>query len=65
MSPDKNISFYISKISKASNRYDDKLLRMMDLYNVNNLAVLTLEQVKYYYEKYIEKGDNHYESCMY
>ena len=48
MSPDKNISFYISKISKASNRYDDKLLRMMDLYNVNNLAVLTLEQVKYY-----------------
>ncbi len=59
MSPDnnKNISFYISKISKASNRYDDKLLRMMDLYNVNNLAVLTLEQVKYYYEKYIEKGD--------
>ena len=59
MSPDKNISFYISKISKASNRYDDKLLRMMDLYNVNNLAVLTLEQVKYYYEKYIEKGDNY------
>ena len=43
--------YYIDKISKASNRYGDKLIEMMDFYNKNNLIEITLEEAKKFYEK--------------
>ena len=42
---------YIKKISKLSNRYGDKLLELMDRYNVNNLREITEEQAKEYYKE--------------
>jgi hypothetical protein len=45
---------YIRLISKASNKFGDKLNAMLDYYNVYRLRDLTLEQVKEYYEKYVK-----------
>lgn len=47
---------YIRLISRASNKYGDKLLAMMDYYKVHGLRELTTEQVKEYYEREIEHG---------
>lgn len=46
--------FYIGEISKASNRYGDKLIEMMNLYNKPNLQRITLEEARNYYMKYID-----------
>lgn len=56
MANEKDKSKYIRLISKASNRYGDRLLAMMDYYKVNNLWELTAEQAKEYYEREIEHG---------
>lgn len=45
---------YINLISAAGDRYGNKLVAMMDHYNVHGLAQLTLEQVKKYYEEELE-----------
>ena len=49
-------SKYIRLISKASNKYGNKLLDMMDCYKVNNLKELTEEQVNEYYERNVKDG---------
>lgn len=46
---DKN--FYINKISGLSDRYGDKLLLLMDKYNVDNLSTITAEDAKEFYEQ--------------
>lgn len=46
-------SYYITKISNASNRYGDKLLLLMDEYKVTNLQDITTKQAKEFYETYI------------
>lgn len=46
---------YIKLISKASNKFGDKLNAMLSYYNTHGLRELTLEQVKEYYEKYIKE----------
>lgn len=43
--------YYINKISSLSNRYGDKLIELMDLYNCNNLQQVTEEQAKEFYNK--------------
>ena len=48
---------YIEKISKLSDRYGDKLLELMDRYNVNNLREITEEQAKEYYEELKNKKE--------
>lgn len=45
-------SKYIRLISRASNKYGNKLLDVMDCYKVNSLKELTEEQVKEYYERW-------------
>ena len=47
---------YIRLITKASNKFGDKLNAMLDYYNVYRLRDLTLEQVKEYYEKYVKEN---------
>jgi hypothetical protein len=46
---------YIRLISKASNKFGDKLNAMLDYYDTHGLRDLTLEQVKEYYEKFIKE----------
>lgn len=46
---------YIKKISNASDRYGDKLIKLMDEYQANNLKDITLEQAKQFYEREIKK----------
>lgn len=48
---DKN--FYIDRISRESDKYGDKLIQLMDLYNKPNLKEITEEEARNYYEKYI------------
>lgn len=43
--------YYIDKVSKASNKYGDKLIEMMDLYNKNNLREIAIEEAKEFYEQ--------------
>lgn len=43
--------FYIKKISELSDRYGDKLLLLMDKYNVDNLSTITAEDAKEFYEQ--------------
>lgn len=42
---------YIEKISKKSDKYGDRLIEMMELYNRENLCEITLEEVMEFYEK--------------
>lgn len=46
---------YIRLISKASNKHEDKLLDMLNYYKKFGLRELTKEEVKTYYEKYVEE----------
>jgi hypothetical protein len=46
-----NKDYYIRKISSLSNRYGDKLIELMELYNCSNLQQVTEEQVKEFYNK--------------
>lgn len=45
---------YIKIISKASNKFGDKLLDMLNYYRKFGLRELTKEEVKTYYEKYVK-----------
>lgn len=47
---------YIRLISKASNKFGNKLNAMLDYYDTHGLRDLTLEQVKEYYEKYVKEN---------
>lgn len=47
---------YISLISKASDRYGNQLIALMEYYKAPNLQKISEEQAKEYYEKYI-KGE--------
>lgn len=49
-------SKYIRLISRALNKYGNKLLDVMDCYKVNSLKELTEEQVKEYYERNVKDG---------
>lgn len=49
-------SKYIRLIFRASNKYGNKLLDVMDCYKVNSLKELTEEQVKEYYERNVKDG---------
>lgn len=44
---------YLSMISDASNRFGDKLLQLMEVYNKHCLKDITLDEAKEYYEKFI------------
>ena len=46
-----NVTDYIREISLCSNRYGDKLIELMERCNVTNLASVTLEQAKDFYER--------------
>lgn len=41
---------YIQQISACSNKQGDLLIRMMELYNKNNLQDITLEEAKFFCE---------------
>lgn len=41
---------FIEKISAESDKYGDKLVLLMDKYNVNNLQEITYKQVKEFWE---------------
>ena len=46
--------WFIHQLSKISDRYGyPYLVGVMKYYNASNLSVLTLEQVRHYYNKYI------------
>jgi hypothetical protein len=47
---------YIRLISKASNKFGNKLNAMLDYYDTHGLRDLTLDQVKEYYEKYVKEN---------
>lgn len=51
---------YIEAISKAGNRYGDKLLELMDLAGVWNLQEVPEETARQYYEKHIKKEDQYH-----
>lgn len=42
---------FIEKISAESDEYGDKLVELMDKYNVNNLQEITYEQAKEFWDK--------------
>lgn len=44
---------YIKEISRLSDKRGDKLLHLMDLYKANSLAMITIDQAREYYYKYI------------
>lgn len=48
-------SDYIEKISKASNRYGDKLIELMDKYNRINLCEVTIEERKSFTNQKLQK----------
>jgi len=45
--------WYIRQVSEAGDRYGNKLIHMMDIYNAGSLQEMKLEDVKEYYEKHI------------
>lgn len=49
----KDTEWYIKQISHMSNKFGDKLIDLMDEYNVASLRPITLEQAKTFYEKLI------------
>ena len=42
---------YISKISKSSDRYGNKLILLMDAYDMSNLQEITLTEAKEFWNK--------------
>lgn len=42
--------WYIQQISDMSNKFGDKLLMLLEKYNVDKLKDITLEQAKEFYE---------------
>lgn len=51
---------YIKKISKAGNRYGDKLVELMIQYNKNNLAEITTEEAAAFWntiKDQVQSGD--------
>lgn len=52
---DRTIDDYLTEINRASNRYGDKLMALMITYNKPNLASITYEEAKDFYEKNIKK----------
>lgn len=47
--------YYIKQISNKSDKYGDKLVEMMYLYDKDNLQEITLEEAKEFYEKLNQK----------
>ena len=47
--------FYIKQISLLSDKYDDKLIDMLDFYDKYALREITYEEAKEYYEKLNKK----------
>lgn len=47
---------YLSEISKRSNRFGSQLLKLMDTYGVNYLALITYEQAKEFYENMVREN---------
>ena len=43
--------YYIKLLSCESNKFDDKLLKMLDYYNKISLSEITFDEVKEFYEK--------------
>ena len=52
---DKTTDDYLTEISRMSNRYSDKLMDLMNTYNKPNLASITYDEAKEFYEKLINK----------
>lgn len=48
---------YLHLISKASDRFGDKLVQMMDKYNKTRLADITYDEAKEFYEECVEHND--------
>lgn len=48
--------YYISEISKMSNRFGDKLANMMKRYGKTNLREITYEEAKEFYGELINNG---------
>ena len=49
--------WYLTQISQASNRFEDKLMLLMNTYNKNCLRDVTLDEAKEFYEKFIMKNE--------
>ena len=53
-----DIDWYLTEISRASNRFGDKLLLLMKEYNKDCLRNITLDKAKEFYEKFILEMNN-------
>ena len=53
-----DIDWYSPEISRASNRFGDKLLLLMKEYNKDCLRNITLDKAKEFYEKFILEMNN-------
>ena len=52
-----NVDWYLTQISKSSNRFGDKLQLLVKTYNKNCLRDITLEEAKEFYKKFILKNE--------
>lgn len=48
-----NTDWYLTQISKSSNRFGDKLSLLMQMYDKNCLRDVSIDEAKEFYEKFI------------
>lgn len=51
-----NTDYYLSEISKMSNKFGDKLMSLMNTYNKSKLIDITVEEAKEFYENLIKQN---------